>query len=118
MRGKLFLFFSLLILSELPALAQPKTVVSGPMLGHVDLRTAKIWFEASPGTQTAAIRYWKKTEPRNFHIKAIPAASNADFSTLQTELTGLDINTSYVYEIWINGLNTRKGGEFTTRCNK
>ncbi|NCU06209.1 MAG: hypothetical protein GXC73_19805 [Chitinophagaceae bacterium] len=43
------------------ASAAKAQLVSGPMLGPVELRTAKLWIEVKPGS-SADLWYWKKGE--------------------------------------------------------
>jgi alkaline phosphatase D len=49
----------LIFFATLPATAQ---LVSGPMLGPVELRTAKLWIEVKPGS-SADLWVWKKGQP-------------------------------------------------------
>jgi hypothetical protein len=57
----LYIIFFFSIVS---ANAQDKTIVAGPMLGQVELRTARIWIEAGSVAKTAAVKYWKKASRR------------------------------------------------------
>ena len=84
------------------------------MLGHTELRTAKIWVEVVPGS-TTTLWYWKKGEIS----KAKSIQRNTDksdwFSTVIYDLVGLDINTTYEYQIQTTVLKpTRADGEFRT----
>lgn len=42
--------------------AQPR-IISGPMLGPVELRDAKVWVEVSQEVRSAAIQFNKKGRP-------------------------------------------------------
>lgn len=91
-------------------------VVSGPMLGHIEHRTAKIWVEVKPGT-LVDLWYWKKGEQP---VKKInKTASQEDwFGTLVFDLVGLDVNTTYEYAIVTNNPKLKKplkaDGQFST----
>ena len=57
------IFFSCLLV------AQPR-IISGPMLGPVELRDAKVWIEVSPEVNAVALQLFKKGETKM--IKTIP----------------------------------------------
>lgn len=94
-----------------------KGIVSGPMLGQVELRTAKIWLETGNDAKTLAVKYWVKGRKTPSWLKEMPAVptDNRDFNPVQVEIGGLDINTTYQYSIVYNGKETTYGGEFSTR---
>ncbi len=94
-------------------LAQPR-VISGPMLGPVELRDAKIWVEVSPEVKTVALQFNKKGTAQSKTITYKGELGN-DFNPLQFTIGGLDLNTAYQYKIWIDGKATSYGGEFTTK---
>ncbi len=109
------LLASLFIFSAFTVTAQKSAIVAGPMLGQVELRTVRIWIEAGREAKNASIRYWKKSDPKTTWIKAIPGDYTREFKTVQVEIGGLDISTTYGYNILVNGIATKKGGEFTTK---
>ena len=113
-RRSLYLYI-IFFFSIVTATAQDMTIVAGPMLGQVELRTARVWIEAGSNAKTAAVKYWKKTSPQTSFIKALAGDMNRDFKTMQAEMGGLDMNTTYQYEILINGVSSKKGGTFTTK---
>ena len=88
------------------------------MLGIVELRTAKIWVEVKPGS-TVTILYWKKGNTTSF--KWLEKKTNKDdwFSPITFDLVGLDINTTYEYQVLINSKVITKpvkaDGNFTTK---
>jgi alkaline phosphatase D len=102
------------IIITLSVLAQPR-VISGPMLGPVELRDAKIWVEVSPEVKTASLQYYKKGDAKISKAVLYKGELGNDFNPLQFIVGGLDFNTTYEYKIWINGKATVKGGEFTTK---
>jgi alkaline phosphatase D len=93
--------------------AQPR-VVSGPMLGPVELRDAKVWVEVSPEVKSISLQLNKKGDSKSRTI-AYKGELGNEFNPLQFTIGGLDINTSYQYKIWINGKATNYGGELTTK---
>ena len=96
---KIFLIIGLL----LPLLVSGQgKVISGPMLGPVELRAAKIWVEVSPEVKQAAVQYFKQGETRKKVIYYEGELGN-DFNPVVFTIGGLDFDTKYDYEILING---------------
>ena len=93
-------------------------LVSGPMLGPVELRTAKLWIEVVPGTQVD-LWYWKKGE--NLTAGKVSKSTNAGqwFAPVQFHLTDLSINTEYEYAFIFNANKkskpTQSQGSFITK---
>lgn len=94
-------------------LAQPR-IISGPMLGPVELRDAKIWIEVSPEVKTASLQYNKKGEAKAKTIVYKGELGN-EFNPICFTIGGLDFNTTYQYKILINGRPINAAGEFTTK---
>ncbi len=101
------------VLSTLSIFAQPR-IVSGPMLGPVELRDAKIWVEVSPEVKSVALQYNKKGDKIRKTIVYKGALGNA-FNPLSFTVGGLDYNTAYEYRLVIDGKLTARGGQFTTK---
>jgi alkaline phosphatase D len=95
------------------SIAQPR-IISGPMLGPVELRDAKLWVEVSQEVKSSALQYNKKGDTK---IKTVlyKGELGNDFNPIQFTIGGLDFNSTYQYKIWINGKATNYGGEFTTK---
>lgn len=93
--------------------AQPR-IISGPMLGPVELRDAKVWVEVSPEVKSTAIQYNKKGDSKSKTVTYKGELGN-EFNPIYFTIGGLDYNTTYEYKIWVNGKITAKGGEFTTK---
>ena len=104
----IFLFVSVITWS------QPR-IISGPMLGPVELRDAKVWVEVSPEVKTVSLQYNKKGDAKATKTIIYKGELGNDFNPLYFTIGGLDFNTTYEYKIWINGKATLKGGEFTTK---
>jgi alkaline phosphatase D len=78
------------------------SLVSGPMLGHVTMRTAAVWLQAD-GAGTAQLEYWKADDPKAKQRTAsidLPAA--ADFSAI-FDLVGLEPGARYEYRVLMDG---------------
>lgn len=107
------LLFLATVLSTLSLFAQPR-IVSGPMLGPVELRDAKIWVEVSPEVKSVALQYNKKGDKIRKTIVYKGALGNA-LNPLSFTVGGLDYNTAYEYRLVIDGKLTARGGQFTTK---
>lgn len=107
--------FSLLlpIAVSIAGIAQPR-IISGPMLGPVELRDAKVWVEVSQDVKTAALQYNKKGAVQTKIINYKGGLGN-EFNPIQFTIGGLDFNTTYQYKILINGKAVSSTGEFTTK---
>jgi alkaline phosphatase D len=116
MRIRRFVFFYLSFCFFLTVEAQnSKGIVSGPMLGQVEMRTAKIWVEAGNDAKSVAIRYWKSGDPAHPFTRAYKGALNNDFNPVTIDLVGLEMNTKYDYQVVYNGVSTKFQGTFTTK---
>ncbi len=89
-------------------------VIAGPMLGPVEYRDAKIWVEVAPATQKAAVVISKQSGGKPVTIN-YTGTLGKEFNPIQFTVGGLELNTTYKYEIWINGKPSGKGGELTTK---
>jgi alkaline phosphatase D len=94
-------------------LAQPR-IISGPMLGPVELRDAKIWVEVSPEVKIASLQYNKKGETKSKTVIYKGVLGN-EFNPITFTVGDLDFNTTYQYKLFINGKPANRGGEFTTK---
>lgn len=108
-----FSFFFLTILSL--ALFGQAGVISGPMLGPVELRDAKVWLEVSSGVKTISLQYNKKGDIKTVKTITYKGVLGNEFNPLCFTIGGLEPNTGYEYKVWINGKPGNKAGEFTTR---
>ena len=95
-------------------LSAQSLIVSGPMLGPVELRDAKVWVELSPSVRSASIRVTKKGE-KNFTDVSYRGELQRPFNPIQFSVGGLEPNTTYQYQIWVNGKPSDQWGEFTTK---
>jgi alkaline phosphatase D len=95
--------------------AQQSQLISGPMLGQVELRTAKIWIEVKPGAKVE-LSYWKSTQKNT--LQKIRKSSNVSdwFGAMVFDLVGLDIGSEYQYEVRVAGRQSADAtGTFRTK---
>ena len=109
--------FLLCFLASLFANAQNSTLISGPWAGNVELRTATIWLEVSPQVKSVSINYYDTAQPKKMAAAVYKGILGQPFNPLKIELNGLQMATTYQYEVIIDGksvkvpFNTR----FTTK---
>jgi alkaline phosphatase D len=103
----------ILLLIPFTAVAQPR-VISGPMLGPVELRDAKIWAEVSPEVKSFSIQYNKKGETKSNTV-LYRGELGKEFNPVTMAIGGLEVNSIYEYKLLINNKVTGKGGTFTTK---
>lgn len=111
-----FILFTLI--NNTASTQSSKDIIAGPMLGQVELRTAKIWVEVKPGTPIE-LWYWKKGNIAA--AQKLYEAGNAKswFAPITFDLVGLDMNTEYEYQIITFNKGTKKpfkaDGKFITK---
>ncbi len=115
---KLHFYFSLLLIVCF-ATSSRAQLISGPMLGPVEYRTAKIWVEVKPGS-SATIAYWKKGDMLHARMVSKTSSANDWFSPMIFDLVDLEVNTVYEYQVLVNNkviaINKFKAdGTFTTK---
>jgi alkaline phosphatase D len=91
-----------------------KKLISGPMLGPVELRDARIWIEVSSQVRSAAIQYNKKGEKKVTTV-TYKGELGRDFNPVKFTIGGLDFNTTYEYRVLVDGKLSGKSGIFTTK---
>lgn len=114
--SSLFILFALVVNTLSAQLS--KDVVAGPMLGPIELRTAKIWVEVKPGIPVE-LWYWKKGNMAAARKLAQTTSANSWFAPIIFDLVGLDMNTEYEYQIITSNKGTLKptkaSGQFLTK---
>jgi alkaline phosphatase D len=106
-------FFSLFFLSE-SVFSQTTNIISGPMLGPVELRDAKIWVEVRQQVKAVSLQYKKKGSSTAKTILYKGKLGN-EFNPVQVTVGGLDFNTVYEYQFIIDGKPSSAKGEFRTK---
>lgn len=91
-------------------------LISGPMIGNVELRTATIWTEVSPQVKNVAVVY-KKSGDVKLLTEIYKGALGNDFNPVKIDLKNLDMNTLYQYTLLIDGkqLDPAFRNVFTTK---
>ena len=107
----------LLLGSMMVSKAQTKSpFIAGPMPGLTELRTAKIWCEVSPETDKVTITYRKAGGATAGKTVTYNGKLGQAFNPITFDLTGLDFNTTYNYEIEARANHQlfKKTGQLTT----
>ncbi len=112
---KFFIVSSFLLFTYLNVIAQSTGIVSGPMLGPVEFRDAKLWLEVSPEVKSVSVQIQKKGDPKIFKTIPYKGELGNDFNPLIFTIGGLDINTTYQYSFLINNKASNAKGELTTK---
>src|SRR5688500_16177473 len=90
-------------------------IVSGPMLGQVEIRDARIWVEVKPSVKKLQIRYYKKDNPASIRTVDYTGQLGKEFNPVQFHIGGLDMNTTYQYKIVADGKEVPGIASFTTK---
>jgi alkaline phosphatase D len=94
----LFLAFSLGLCAQ-----NKVPVISGPMLGNVELRNAMIWLEVAPSVKKVEIKYYEEGGMTQLQSQVYKGELGKDFNPVKFELNGLKMNTTYTYGFLIDG---------------
>lgn len=114
MKKSFFIF--LLLAITIAVQSQDKTVVSGPLLGHIDLRTAKVWMQYQPGINNIMLRYGVKgTKKNNFKTALFFPELSIYHNIVVYELVGLEPGTTYEYHLVSSTNNIIRSAELTTQ---
>jgi alkaline phosphatase D len=106
----LFFFFS-------SSFAQ-QAIISGPMIGQVELRTAAIWLEADASVSNIQLRCWKSgSDKKTGKIITSKSALGNEFNPVILQVGGLEPATAYTFEIECRTKtkSTVTEGNFTTK---
>lgn len=91
---------SIAFLATSVAFAQRSTIVAGPMLGHTEMRTAKLWVQLAPGITDGWIHVISQSGGSRFSKRYPFRASGSEFNTVTLDLTGLEPGTQYSYRLF------------------
>lgn len=107
MSFKKLLPFLLLGCFKLVAAQQQYGLVSGPWAGNVELRTAAVWVEVTPGVKSVAIKFTavhadNKSSGLQSGTVKYKGELGKDFNPVKVELNGLKMNTTYQYSVLLD----------------
>lgn len=114
---KLFSIFIISLFSIAVYAQQNSNVVSGPVLGQIELRTATILLEVAPTVKTVALQYWKQGENiKSAKTVIYKGELGNDFNPVKINIGGLDMNTAYEYQFILDKKEaTQTKASFTTK---
>jgi len=113
----IFLIFFVVFSALCISFGQKEKLISGPMLGPITLKTAKIWVQTSENLPVH-IQYKAKDSKEAF-IKSTKVYTNAYGQTATININGLKTGTIYEYELFVNDhkIKTEYPLEFTTQTH-
>lgn len=108
------LFVLACMLHAIAALGQA-TLVSGPMLGHVDMRSASIWVQTSTSARVQ-VRYRVAGATRTYTSASVLTDQRTGFCATLV-LDSVEPQRSYTYDVLLDGtpVSTKLPTTFTTR---
>ncbi len=90
-------------------------LISGPMLGYVEHRSAYIWCEVSQEVKHASIRYWEYSNIDFFYEVDFTGPLGNPYNPIHFELPNLKMNMHYEYSIVLNYKEVEKQKPFEFR---
>jgi alkaline phosphatase D len=90
-------------------------VISGPMIGHTELRSSKIWIELQPNVKGVKLNYQETGNPLNKGIGYQTISTNPYTNTVVFEMNDLKPGTSYNYQITTNDNKPLAKGSLKTQ---
>jgi alkaline phosphatase D len=96
---------------------QSKPIVSGPMLGHTELRSAQVWLEFAKGISSASVLYKRKGRISDRLQTVTNNLTASEFNTTVFTLGGLEPGTTYSY--YVSAGDDKRivdSGELTTQA--
>ena len=117
---KLWLIFFFIPIQFASAQELPKgAIISGPMIGQVEMRTATLWLQVSTDVSSITLMYWKEGHMDKSWLISINSPqlkeSLTEFNPIKFDLKDLDFNTRYQYQFNINNLKSVVTGSFKTK---
>src|SRR5437870_910419 len=103
MKKSILLFLSVLSINVFGQGTQnAPLLVSGPMLGFVEHRSAYIWCEVSQEVKKVSLRYWEHNNVDFFYEMDYKGTLENPYNPIHFELPNLKMNTLYEYSIVLN----------------
>ncbi|MEY4926495.1 MAG: hypothetical protein RI894_931, partial [Bacteroidota bacterium] len=90
--------------TTLPTGNATKYVVSGPMMGFVEHRSAALWFEVSAAADIVELEYWQTADPKIRKRIAYKGELSDTYNPLTFTLDELAMNTEYEYALYVNSI--------------
>ena len=114
---KSFLLSAFLLFIISIAFSQQNNLISGPWAGDVQMRTAIIWAEVATNVKKVAVQYYNADNPSKKSLVVYKGLLGNPFNTIKIPLYGLDFNTSYNYNLFIDDkeIKTPFVTKFTTQ---
>lgn len=109
----ILLLLSIIIFSASGFAQIQQKLVSGPWAGNIELRNATIWAEVAPSVKNIAVKYYPAANNKNIKTVLYTGKLGNDFNPVKIELNGLEYNTTYIYQLVIDGKPTATS--FTTK---
>ncbi|MBX7107045.1 MAG: alkaline phosphatase family protein [Chitinophagales bacterium] len=101
--SRLLLLLTLLQLNMKVVTGQDTTLlVAGPMLGYVEHREALVWIEVSQAVRSIDLKYYPADNASIAKTIHYTGALGEAYNPEKVVLENLDMNTEYVYEIYLN----------------
>lgn len=96
---KSFLSFLFIILANLAFSQTESVIVSGPMLGHTELRSSKVWVELKPEVKDVRLFFYETANPAKKGMGLKTQQQNPYTNTQVFELNDLRPATAYNYQL-------------------
>ena len=79
---------------------KPAEVMSGPMLGPVEFRTANVWIELKEGIDEVSLLYWPKSKTKTSAKKIFQKKTTTGFPNIyKWQVPQLEPGSSYQYNV-------------------
>ena len=107
----------ILLFISINSSAQNKPLISGPWAGNVQIKTATIWAEVNSTVKKVAVQYYLTNNAAVKKTIAYKGELGKDFNPVKIELTGLEMNSKYNYQLIIDDkvITTAFPTTFTTQ---
>jgi alkaline phosphatase D len=114
---KSIMLFFVISISFLNVFSQQNNLISGPWAGNVGLRTATIWAEVSSSVKNISVRFSPSSGIKKIRTILYKGEAGNDFNPVKIELNGLQLNTTYNYDLILDGklINPGFKTQFTTQ---
>lgn len=93
---------SLMLFSQAQLSAQGSLIKSGPMVGHVDMRQAKIWLQTTSPVEVFVVYFDSANTARRFRTNILRTSSELSY-TAKLIADSIEPGKTYFYEVWASG---------------